>query len=215
MNFLAKVHEEWLRILAPHMARIEKIEKELSDQDFNPIPDRVMRAFEHPPSEIKIVIFGQDPYPTRSHATGLAFSVPAGTRPLPKSLINIFSELHEDVGGEWRTNGDLTSWAEQGVALINRVLTVPRGQSGGHKNLGWQRVTDDVAKALGERGVIAILWGNYAQELSGFFELSRIISSPHPSPLSAHRGFFGSKPFSRANQLLVERSRQEVDWLRD
>ncbi len=212
MTFLDAVHPEWREALKEAGPKIEEIENSLSGKKFNPVPENVFRAFQYPLSETRVVIFGQDPYPTSSHAMGLAFSVPKAVRPLPQSLINIFHELHDDIGCEIPASGDLTPWADQGVALINRILTVPPGQSGGHSTLGWQGITDEVARILGKRDVIAILWGNYAYQLAPYFDAGSVISSPHPSPLSAHRGFFGSKPFSKTNQLLANKSRRVIDW---
>lgn len=212
MNILEGVYPEWLDALHRVRGNIEKIESALDGLTFNPRREDIFRALHLPLSKVSVVIFGQDPYPTPGHAMGLAFSVPPTVKPLPKTLVNIFRELHDDIGCDIPVSGDLTAWADQGVALINRVLTVPQGQSGGHSGLGWQVVTNEIARILGERDVIPILWGKYAQELTGYFDPNSLISSPHPSPLSAHRGFFGSKPFSRTNQLLAAKSRRAIDW---
>ena len=213
MNWLKNVDPSWDEVLYPHASLILEIENRVRGHSINPSLELVFRAFSFPIKDTKVVIFGQDPYPTLGHATGLAFSVPSEIRRLPLSLKNIFLELHDDIGGELRANGDLSDWASQGVALINRILTVPVGVSQGHRDLGWQPVLDSVAKALGERGVIAILWGNYAQQLSSYFDPAFTILSAHPSPLSAYRGFFGSHPFSKTNQLLESKSKQAIDWL--
>ena len=213
MRWLESIDASWQTVFQPFNSLISKIETELSDIPINPTHDLVLRAFKSPIDRIKVVIFGQDPYPTLGHATGLAFSVPSNTKPLPKSLQNIFHELQKDLGGELRTDGDLSDWDRQGVALINRILTLPIGVSGGHRDFGWQQLTSAVASALGERDVVAILWGNSAQELISYFNPTLTLTSPHPSPLSAHRGFFGSRPFSRANQLLESQSNPAIDWL--
>ena len=212
MSFLDGVHPDWLEALGEVRDKIESIESSLSGKTYNPSPENVLRALKFPLSSVKVVIFGQDPYPTSSHAMGLAFSVPSNTKPLPKSLANIFKELHDDMGCQFPTSGDLTPWVEQGVALINRVLTVPNGVSNGHANIGWQKVTDEIARVLGEREVVAILWGRNAGELSHFFRNEWVIESAHPSPLSAHRGFFGSHPFSKANGILREHGLEEINW---
>jgi uracil-DNA glycosylase len=213
MNWLDGVHPSWSEIFAEHSNLIESIANEIQDEIFCPTKQNVFRAFTYPLDDIKVVIFGQDPYPNPIHACGLAFSVPPEVKQLPKSLSNIFKELQSDVGGDLRSSGDLTDWARQGVALVNRVLTVPAGASGGHRHLGWQQLTDHVAQRLAERGVIAILWGNDARELERYFPENFRLSSVHPSPLSAHRGFFGSRPFSKANQLLLSQGKKAIDWL--
>jgi len=212
MKILEGVHPEWIQALENVLSEIERIETTLEGTAFNPAPENIFKALHRPLSQVSVVIFGQDPYPTPSHAMGLAFSVPENIAPLPKTLANIFRELHDDIGCDIPSSGDLTPWADQGVALVNRILTVPQGKSGGHVKLNWQVVTNEIARVLGEREVVAILWGNYAQQLDPYFKTESIISSAHPSPLSAYRGFFGSKPFSRTNQLLVRKSRRAIDW---
>lgn len=212
MTFLEKVHPEWKDALCAVEPVIEEIEHSLKNSTFQPPAHQVLRALERPISQIRVVIFGQDPYPTPGHASGLAFSVNATVAPLPMSLQNIFLELVSDIGCTAPMRGDLSSWADQGVALINRVLTVPNGASNGHVGIGWQKVTDEVARILGEREVVAILWGNNARQLAHFFRNEWVITSVHPSPLSAHRGFFGSRPFSRANAILRKHGLDPIDW---
>lgn len=212
MKILEGVHPEWLEALENVLEEIEIIENSLKCLTFNPAPENIFRVLHKPLSELSVVIFGQDPYPTPTHAMGLAFSVPKNVTPIPKTLVNIFRELQDDIGCDMPLSGDLTPWAEQGIALVNRILTVPQGQSGGHVKLGWQTITNEVAKILGERDAVAILWGSYAQELVPYFDKDLTISSPHPSPLSAYRGFFGSKPFSKTNQLLANKSKRAIDW---
>lgn len=179
-----------------------------------------LNAFTATPFEsVRVVILGQDPYPTPGHAHGLSFSVRPTVRPLPKSLINIFQELRDDLGIE-NTCGDLTPWAEQGVLLLNAVLTVPAGQSAGHQNKGWEVLTDAAIEALAarEKPVVFVLWGAFAQKKRALIEPHNqdkrhlIIQSPHPSPLSAYRGFFGSRPFSKINAFLEERGESPIDW---
>lgn len=179
-----------------------------------------LNAFAATPfDDVRVVILGQDPYPTPGHAHGLSFSVRATVRPLPKSLINIFQELRDDLGIE-NTCGDLTPWAEQGVLLLNAVLTVPAGQSAAHQNKGWEVLTDAAIEALAarEKPVVFVLWGAFAQKKRALIEPHNqdkrhlIIQSPHPSPLAAYRGFFGSRPFSKINAFLEERGESPIDW---
>jgi uracil-DNA glycosylase len=212
MIFLKRVHPEWLAALSVVIPIIQEIEGSLKNSDFLPPADQVLRALEEPLSKIRVVIFGQDPYPTPDYAMGLSFSVSEDVKVLPKSLENIFIELAEDIGCERPSNGDLSRWAHQGVALINRVLTVPTGRSNGHLEIGWKEVTDGIARVLGERDVVAILWGNNARELAPYFRREMVLSSVHPSPLSAYKGFFGSRPFSRTNAILQSHDRAMINW---
>ena len=204
------MHDSWLRLLDPVAPEIEKILKEIADEDIAPRREEIFRAFDIDLEEVRVVIFGQDPYPTKGNAMGLAFSVPETVTPIPSSLRNIFQELESDLGIGRPLSGDLTAWESSGVLLLNRVLTTRVGETAAHSDLGWQHITSHIARELGARGVIAILWGKSAQELSGNF--IKYISSAHPSPLSAYRGFFGSKPFSRANELLVAQGKEPIDW---
>ena len=159
---------------------------------------------------IKCVIVGQDPYPTKGNAHGLAFSVPPSVSKIPASLKNIFTELESDLGISTPKHGDLTPWVSQGVLLLNRVLTTQVGQSDAHKGLGWQVITEAIASAAANQNPVAVLWGKQAQELGDLFSLK--VESVHPSPLSAYRGFFGSKPFSQVNAMLKDTHRTEIDW---
>lgn len=179
-----------------------------------PRGDQILRAFTVPLEQVQVLLVGQDPYPTRGHAVGLAFAVDGRVRPLPPSLTNIYRELHDDVGVPAPTHGDLSTWAQRGVLLLNRSLTVRPGQPGSHRGRGWEHLTDTAIAALSRRGgpLVAILWGRDAQSLRPALGDVPVISSPHPSPLSAARGFFGSRPFSRANRLLVEQGSQPIDW---
>ena len=206
-----QLHPEWQRELIGFNELIESIDRFIQDREIAPSYDLVFRALSNPIASTKVVIFGQDPYPTKGHAHGLAFSVEASVSPLPPSLRNIYKELSEDLGIT-RSNGDLSDWVNQGVMLINRVLTTDVGQSMSHEKLGWQEVTDKVAQILGTRKVIAVLWGNAALELKSHFRPEDVISSVHPSPLSAHRGFFGSSPFSQVNAKLVARNLKDIEW---
>jgi uracil-DNA glycosylase len=174
----------------------------------------VLRAFAQPLDAVRVLIVGQDPYPTPGHPIGLSFSVAPGVRPIPRSLQNIFRELVADLGGPAPSSGDLSPWADQGVLLLNRVLTVAPGVSGAHRGKGWEEVTDQAIRALVARGgpLVAILWGRDAQSLRPLLGPVPRIESAHPSPMSADRGFFGSRPFSRANALLAEQGGQPIDW---
>ncbi len=174
----------------------------------------VLRAFERPLDDVRVLIVGQDPYPTPGHAMGLSFSVAPDVRPVPRSLGNIFTELGTDLGLPTPSTGDLTPWAEQGVLLLNRVLTVAPGAPASHRGKGWEQVTAAAIAALVARGgpLVAILWGRDARNLVPHLPGVPCIESPHPSPLSAHAGFFGSRPFSRANEVLAQQGADAVDW---
>ena len=206
-----QLHPEWQSELARHKELIESIDRFIQDREIAPSYDRVFRALSDSIASTKVVIFGQDPYPTKGHAHGLAFSVDSSVSPLPASLRNIYKELNEDLGIT-RSNGDLSNWVNQGVMLINRVLTTEVGQSMAHDSLGWQAVTETVAQILGERDVIAVLWGNSALRLKKYFPEESVVASVHPSPLSAYRGFFGSQPFSRVNAKLALKGLPAVVW---
>ncbi len=183
-------------------------------RSYLPAGPNVLRAFNQPFADVRVLIVGQDPYPTPGHAVGLSFSVAPQVRPLPRSLQNIYRELRTDLGLAPPADGDLTPWADQGVLLLNRVLTVAPGASGSHRGKGWEPVTDQAIRALVARDqpLVAILWGRDAQTLRPLLGASACIESAHPSPMSADRGFFGSRPFSRANELLAAQGSQPVDW---
>ena len=190
------IHPEWLKLFPLEFETAFKIVENL--QHFEPARNNIFKAFQVSPSSIKVVIVGQDPYPTAGDATGLAFSV-SRDQNLPKSLQNLFKELRNDLGID-RVNGDLSDWQSQGVFLINRVLTVPIGEANGHKNLGWESFTEAIIKYIGNRGAVALLMGKSAEEMAKYFD-KKVITA-HPSPLSAYRGFFVSKPFSAINSYL-------------
>lgn len=179
-----------------------------------PAEDRVLAAFARPLTEVKVLIVGQDPYPTPGHAIGLSFATAPDARPIPRSLQNIYRELHSDLEIVPAVHGDLTYWAEQGVMLLNRVLTVRAGEAGSHRGHGWETVTERAIRALAERGgpLVAVLWGNDARALAPMLAQVPLVESAHPSPLSASRGFFGSRPFSRVNHLLIEQGAGPIDW---
>ena len=208
---LQEVHPSWRDFFASHLATIQGIINEIVNKETTPPREDIFRAFQEPLEDVKVVIFGQDPYPSKGHAHGLAFSVDESVQPIPASLRNIFIELHEDCG-VIRNHGDLSDWFNQGVMLMNRVLTTQVGASLAHMNLGWQEITTSVARTLGQQDTVAILWGKTAGELAGFFREELRIQSPHPSPLSAYRGFFGSKPFSRTNEILKLYGYDQIIW---
>lgn len=210
MSLFAQMHPQWQEALRNFQPQFGLIESRLDPESVTPHRDCIMRAFATPLTEIKVVIIGQDPYPGLGHAQGLAFSV--ATEKLPSSLRNIFKELQNDLGGELRSNGDLRDWQEQGVFLLNRILTTQIGISLAHEDIGWQEITNEAARILGNKPAVAILWGQTAQELRSFFKAKAVIESVHPSPLSAYRGFFGSKPFSQANSLLESLGRSPIIW---
>lgn len=179
---------------------------------FIPSAECVMRAFEQDPAQIKVVILGQDPYPNPSHATGLAFAVPSGQRK-PQSLRNILLELETDLGEAISGEADIADWANRGVLLLNSTLTTVEHQPGAHANLGWDKFTLNALQTLAKnQPLVIIAWGNHAKVIAGKISSAKVIESAHPSPLSARRGFFGSKPFSKANQLLVSLGLEPIDW---
>ncbi len=208
------VHESWREVLAPVKDRIHRMGDFLrAEEAYLPAGEDVLRAFQDPFDEVKVLIVGQDPYPTPGHAMGLSFSTAPGVKP-PRSLVNIYKELNDDLGVEPPADGDLTAWSAQGVLLLNRVLTVRPGAAASHRGKGWEEVTECAIRALAQRGrpLVAILWGRDAQSAGRFLGDVPRIESPHPSPLSASRGFFGSRPFSRANEALVAQGGQPVNW---
>ena len=209
----------WAAALEPVAGRIAELGEFLraetaAGRPYLPAGDRVLRAFTYPMADVRVLIVGQDPYPTPGHPIGLSFAVERDVRPIPRSLANIYRELRDDLGIAPAPHGDLTGWAEHGVMLLNRVLTVQAGASGSHRGKGWESVTEAAISALVARGGprVAILWGRDAASLAPLLGATPIISSAHPSPLSAHNGFFGSRPFSRANALLEEHGGEPVDW---
>lgn len=218
-GFAGLVDDSWLPVLAPLAPRLAEIGNRLradlaAGQAYLPAGDAVLRALRLPLPAVRVLIVGQDPYPTPGHAVGLSFSVAPAVRPLPRSLANIFAELEADLGCPRPVGGDLSKWEAQGVLLLNRVLTVGLGAPNSHESYGWQEITGAVVAELGRQlpPPVAILWGAQAQKLAPLLQAGSIIASAHPSPLSAARGFFGSRPFSRANNLLLEQGREPVDW---
>lgn len=215
------VAPDWARALTPVEERIAEMGRFLRSEitegrSYLPAGDHVLRAFQRPLADVRVLIVGQDPYPTPGHPVGLSFSVARDVRPLPASLLNIYKELESDLGIGPAGHGDLSAWADQGVMLLNRVLTVRPGASNSHRGKGWEEVTSCAIDAIATRGGprAAILWGNDARRLTPQLAAGgvRCVESPHPSPLSAYRGFFGSRPFSQVNALLTEQGGAPVDW---
>ena len=209
----------WAAALAPVEPQIRAagdfLRAELAaGRTYLPAGDAVLRAFTRPLEEVRVLVVGQDPYPTPGHPMGLSFSVQPDVRPLPRSLDNIFRELVDDLGVPKPTCGDLSPWADRGVMLLNRVLTVRAGAPASHRGKGWEAVTDRAIAALVERGgpLVAVLWGRDAQTLAPALGDVPVVRSAHPSPLSAHGGFFGSRPFSRVNELLAVQGAPPIDW---
>ena len=210
---------DWAEALRPVDGRIATLGRMLREEvsagrGYLPEGDAIFRAFSRPLAEVRVLIVGQDPYPTPGHPIGMSFAVARDVWPLPRSLVNIYLELREDLGVVPPRHGDLSAWADQGVMLLNRVLTVRPGEPASHRGRGWEEVTDCAIAALAARGgpLAAILWGRDAQSLEGVLGPIPWIESAHPSPLSAARGFFGSRPFSRVNRLLSEQGADPVDW---
>ena len=211
-SFRDQLHPGWRDLLKGSLDLLDQIELELKETSFLPQHQDVMKSLSFDPTQARVLILGQDPYPSAIDAMGLAFSTARRDGKLPASLKNIYRELVDDLDIPHPTSGDLSPWCKQGVVLLNRTLTCAEGESNSHRNLGWREFTDQVVSVLAQQGVVAILWGANAQEVEHHFPKSDCISSVHPSPLSAYRGFFGSKPFSRANQILVGKGRQPIDW---
>lgn len=214
------VHESWAPALAPLQDTFTELGDFLRSENaagrpWAPAGADILRAFQQPLDSVRVLIVGQDPYPTPGHAVGLSFSVAPDVRPLPRSLQNIYRELQDDLGVPQPSSGDLSPWTDRGVMLLNRVLTVQLGEPGSHRRRGWERITGAAIDALVARDgepLVAILWGKDAQSLEESLPDVPIVASAHPSPMSADRGFFGSRPFSRANDLLDELGADQIDW---
>lgn len=213
------VDSSWAEALTPVSEQIAELgeflrEENLAGRGYLPAGSNVLRAFQQPMDQVRVLIVGQDPYPTPGHAVGLSFSVAPDVTPVPRSLANIFTEYRADLGLPTPTTGDLSPWADRGVLLLNRVLTVEPGKPGSHRRKGWENVTGTAISALQNRGgpLAAILWGRDAQNAQELLVDVPVIKSAHPSPMSADRGFFGSRPFSRANDELKRIGGQPIDW---
>jgi uracil-DNA glycosylase len=213
------VDPSWVPVLESQADRIAQLgdflrAENAAGRGYLPAGENVLRAFRTPLDQVRVLIVGQDPYPTPGHPVGLSFSVAPDVRPLPKSLVNIFTEYCDDLGLPKPANGDLSPWAARGVLLLNRVLTVQPGAPASHRGKGWEQVTGAAIEGLVSRGgpLVAVLWGRDAQGLAPMLNDVTHISTPHPSPLSASRGFFGSRPFSRVNEALAAVGSDPVDW---
>ena len=213
------VAPDWADALAPVADRVTAMGAFLrqdmaAGRSYLPAGENVLRAFTRPLADVRVLVVGQDPYPTPGHAVGLSFSVARDVRPIPRSLQNIYAELSADLGIPPAEHGDLSAWFERGVLLLNRCLTVRPGAPASHRGEGWEEVTDRAIEALVERGgpLVAILWGRDAQGLTPRLGQVPVIASAHPSPLSARSGFFGSRPFSRANAALTAQGADPIDW---
>lgn len=210
------IDRSWVQPLEPVAADISALGERLRSDGapYLPAGDLVLRAFRTPLDAVRVLIVGQDPYPTPGHPIGLSFAVDPHVRPLPRSLSNIYRELSDDLGIAPAAHGDLSAWSAQGVMLLNRVLTVAPGAPASHRGWGWERVTEHAIRCLVARDapLVAVLWGKDAQGLAPLLGDTAVVASPHPSPLSASRGFFGSRPFSRVNALLEEQGADAVDW---
>ncbi|MBF4604395.1 MULTISPECIES: uracil-DNA glycosylase [Curtobacterium] len=209
----------WASALAPVEADVHRMGAWLRDETaagrtYLPAGADVLRAFTTPFDAVKVLVVGQDPYPTPGNPIGLSFAVDPAVRPVPRSLANIYKELTADVGVTPPAHGDLRAWSDQGVLLLNRVLTVRAGDAGSHRGKGWEAVTDQAVRALVARGtpLVAVLWGAQAASVRPLLGDTPVVASAHPSPLSASRGFFGSRPFSQVNALLQEQGAAPVDW---
>lgn len=209
----------WARALAPLEPQLAELGRFLraeaaAGRGYLPAGEHILRAFRQPLGDVRVLIVGQDPYPTPGHAVGLSFSVAPGVRPLPASLRNIFTEYTADLGHPPPATGDLSPWADRGVLLLNRALTVGPGRPNSHQGRGWEAITEQAIRALADRGgpLVAVLWGRNARNLRPLLGAVPAVESAHPSPLSASSGFFGSRPFSRANELLVQQGAEPVDW---
>lgn len=209
----------WAEALAPVEADVHRIgawlrEETTAGRHYLPAGGDVLRAFTSPFDAVRVLVVGQDPYPTPGHPIGLSFAVDPAVRPVPRSLANIYRELADDLGVTPPPHGDLRAWSDQGVLLLNRVLTVQAGEAGSHRGRGWESVTDQAVRALVARGtpLVAVLWGAQAGSVRPLLGDTPVVASAHPSPLSASRGFFGSRPFSQVNALLESQGAPPVDW---
>lgn len=206
------VHPSWVPFLEALQQEIISTFELVSKGEYIPAIDRILAPLSTSIDDVKVVIVGQDPYPNADYADGFAFSVRPEVSPFPASLINIFKELESDLGTAMPTDGNLERWSRQGVLLINRTLTTLPGESHAHQKSGWMAITEVIIREMATRGAVGILWGGNAQQMSDYFDDARVIKSAHPSPLSAYRGFFGSKPFSQCNAMLAQIGKTEISW---
>lgn len=213
------IADDWAVALEPAQAELRRAGEFLrgelaAGREYLPAAENILRAFAQPLADVRVVLVGQDPYPTPGHPIGLSFAVNRDVRPLPRSLSNIYRELDDDLGIAPAAHGDLSRWSDQGVLLLNRVLTVRPGAPASHRRQGWEAVTETALRALVSRGtpLVALLWGADARKAKEFLGATPTVESAHPSPLSASRGFFGSRPFSRVNALLGEQGAEPINW---
>lgn len=206
------VHSSWFSILEPLEDSILATFDVVGKGEYIPTVDRILAPLSTSLDEVKVVIVGQDPYPNADYADGYAFSVRTEVSPLPASLVNIFKELESDLGTSMPADGNLERWSRQGVLLINRTLTTVPGESHAHQRSGWMAITEVIIREVASKGAVGILWGGNAQQMSDYFDSSRVIKSAHPSPLSSYRGFFGSKPFSQCNEMLAQAGKTQISW---
>jgi len=209
---LAQIDDSWKPLFNDYQVELTAIQTVIASHRITPSHEHVLRIFGFPIDHYRVVIVGQDPYPTPGYANGLAFSVNAEIENLPASLKNIFNEYVADTGFPYPNTGDLSTWANEGVALLNSSLTLNLEDKSEHLRIGWQRFTSAALEILADRGCVAILWGSHAQKLGSHFSPSHKVESVHPSPLSAYRGFFGSKPFTKCNELLVAAGQVPINW---
>ncbi|MBI3134247.1 MAG: uracil-DNA glycosylase [Bacteroidetes bacterium] len=217
------IEQSWKALLKDEFEKpyfkilVNKVREAYKSSDVWPKGQAIFSAFDKCPfDKLKVVILGQDPYPTPGHAHGLCFSVPSNVKPFPKSLINIFKEIESDIGHPFPPDGNLERWAEQGVFLLNAALTVRAHEPNSHKDFGWEKFTDEVIRQISARktGVVFLLWGSHAIKKADLIDKTRhrILTSVHPSPLSAHRGFLGCKHFSKTNEILISQNQQPINW---
>lgn len=213
MRLFDLLSPKWQKTLGEVEGQLDQIGQQLAKvRSINPKPELIFNALGNAPGQFRVILVGQDPYPNAHHAMGLAFSVPPKSSDLPPTLKNIQREFAADTGKSLKP--DLTYWRDNGVLLLNRILTCETGKSLSHENLGWQTITDQVINAVITQNpdAVGILWGNYAAQVSKYFNPDLLIKSAHPSPLSAHRGFLGSKPFTKTNELLIGSGQKPIDW---
>jgi uracil-DNA glycosylase len=203
---------EWADLLTDHLPLLDHIDSEIGGADTNPAREEIFAALRIPPARVKVVILGQDPYPQSANAHGLAFSIPSSVKKFPPTLTNIFREYCADLALPIPVAGDLSQWREEGVLLLNSILTCKPGESLSHASIGWQEFTKAILASVVNKNTVGILWGENAKKFSDFFESDSLITRAHPSPLSAYRGFFGSSPFSRCNEILKSKSIEPITW---
>lgn len=206
------IHPSWNGVIDPLRERISTIFDEISFGEFIPSVERIFCPLNIDMNLVKVVIVGQDPYPNPDYADGFAFSIRREINPFPASLTNIFKELESDIGTPFPIDGNLERWAQQGVLLINRTLTTKPGESHSHQRAGWLEISESIISSVAAMGCVGILWGGNAHQLADHFTSGKVIKSAHPSPLSAYRGFFGSRPFSKANEILIAEGKSPIIW---